>query len=60
MNSSQPGTKPQEMVAWLEKNGYDVQREFEDEGDSTALQRLRDNIRQGIPTLVEWIDLGGH
>jgi hypothetical protein len=59
-NSSQPGTKPQEMVAWLEKNGFYVQLEFENKGDSTALERLRDNIRQGIPTLVEWIDLGGH
>jgi hypothetical protein len=60
LNSSQPGTKPHEMVAWLEKNGFDVQLEFEDKGDGTALQRLRDNIRQGIPTLVEWIDLSGH
>jgi len=60
LNSSRPGTKPQEMVAWLEKNGFNVQLEFEDKGDSTALQRLRDNIRQGIPTLVEWIDLSGH
>jgi len=60
LNSSKPGTKPQEMVAWLEKNGFDVQLEFEDKGDGTALQRLRDNIRQGIPTLVEWIDLSGH
>ncbi len=60
LNSSQPGTKPQEMANWLEKNGFDVQLEFEEEGDGTALQRLRDNIRQGIPTLVEWIDLSGH
>jgi hypothetical protein len=60
LNSSQPGTKPQEMAKWLEKNGFDVQLEFEDKGDGTALQRLRDNIRDGIPTLVEWIDLSGH
>jgi hypothetical protein len=59
-NSSRPGTKPQEMVAWLEKNGFSVQLEFEDKGDSTALERLRDNIHNGIPTLVEWIDLSGH
>jgi hypothetical protein len=52
LNSSQPGTKPQEMVAWLEKNGFNVQLEFEDKGDSTALNRLRENIRSGIPTLV--------
>ncbi|MEI8002764.1 MAG: peptidase C39 family protein, partial [Methanothrix sp.] len=52
LNSSKPGTKPQEMVAWLEKNGFSVQLEFEDKGDSTALQRLRDNIHNGTPTLV--------
>ncbi|VVB71995.1 Peptidase_C39 like family protein [uncultured archaeon] len=60
LNSSKPGTKPQEMAAWLEKNGFNVQLEFEDKGDGAALQRLQDNIRHGIPTLVEWIDLSGH
>jgi hypothetical protein len=59
-NSSLPGTKPQEMSAWLEENGFDVQLTFEDKGDGTALEQLRDNIRRGIPTLVEWIDLNGH
>ena len=24
LNSSRPGTKPQEMVAWLQKNGFDA------------------------------------
>ncbi len=60
LNSSQPGTKPEEMVVWLEKNGFDARLEFEDKGDGSALQQLRDNIRRGIPTLVEWIDLSGH
>jgi hypothetical protein len=60
LNSSQPGTKPEEMVDWLENNGFNVQLEFEDKGDGTELQRLRDNIRNGTPTLVEWIDLSGH
>ncbi len=60
LNSSLPGTKPQEMTAWLVKNGFYAQLEFEDKGDGTALQRLRDNIHHGIPTLVEWIDLNGH
>ncbi len=60
LNSSQPGTKPEEMAAWLEKNGFDVKLEFEDKGDGSALQELRDNIRLGLPTLVEWIDLNGH
>ncbi len=60
LNSSLPGIKPQEMVAWLEKNDFYVQLEFEERGDGTALQRLRENIRRGVPTLVEWIDLNGH
>jgi hypothetical protein len=60
LNSSQPGTKPEEMVVWLEKNGFDAKIEFEDKGDGSALQLLRENIRRGIPTLVEWIDLSGH
>jgi hypothetical protein len=60
LNSSLPGTKPQEMVDWLVRNGFNASLEFEDRGDGSALRRLQDNIRQGIPTLVEWIDLSGH
>jgi hypothetical protein len=30
LNSSKPGTKPQEMVAWLQKNGFDANLQFED------------------------------
>jgi hypothetical protein len=60
MNNSKPGTKPDEMAAWLEKNGFDAKVEFEDKGDASALENLRENLRRGIPTLVEWIDLGGH
>lgn len=60
LNSSLPGTKPQEMVDWLVRNDFNASLEFEDRGDGSALRRLQDNIRQGIPTLVEWIDLSGH
>lgn len=60
LNSSQPGTTPEEMVAWLEKNGFDAQLEFEDKGDGSALLRLQENLRNNTPTLVEWIDMGGH
>jgi len=60
LNSSKPGTKPQEMVTWLQKNGFDAKLRFENKGDSSALYQLRDNLRQGIPTLIEWIDLSGH
>lgn len=60
LNSSQPGTKPEEMASWLENNGFSVKLEFEDRGDGSALEKLRENIACGTPTLVEWIDLGGH
>jgi hypothetical protein len=60
MNSSKPGTKPEEMAAWLEGNGFEVSLQFEDKGDGSALERLKDNARRKIPTLVEWIDLSGH
>jgi hypothetical protein len=55
-----PGTTPPEMVVWLEKNGFTAQLEFENKGDGSALKKLRDNIRRGVPTIVEWIDLAGH
>jgi hypothetical protein len=60
MNSSKPGTKPEEIAAWLQNNGFEVLLEYEDKGDGSALERLKDNARSKIPTLVEWIDLGGH
>lgn len=60
LKSSLPGTKPHEMVDWLVRNGFNASLEFENRGDGSALRRLQDNIRQGIPTLVEWIDLSGH
>jgi hypothetical protein len=60
INSSKPGTKPKEMVTWLQRNGFEVLLEFEDKGDGSALERLRDNAHRKIPTLVEWIDLSGH
>jgi len=60
LSASKPGTKPEEMVAWLEKNGLTAELTFEDKGDGSALAKLRENIRRGVPTLVEWIDVGGN
>lgn len=54
-----PGTKPEEMVQWLEEKGFDVKVEYEDKDDGSALRNLEENIKNGIPTIVEWIDLGG-
>ncbi|MGA7615172.1 MAG: C39 family peptidase [Thermoanaerobaculia bacterium] len=49
------GTSPGHMVEWLEGNGFDVTW-----GEHGSLEMLRDNLDQNIPTLVEWIDYGGH
>ncbi|MDD4653737.1 MAG: hypothetical protein PHQ34_16060, partial [Methanothrix sp.] len=35
LNSSLPGTKPQEMVDWLLRNGFNASLEFEDRGDGS-------------------------
>ena len=56
----QLGTRPDEMACWLEQHGFRVSVEYESKGDGSALVRLRHNLEQGIPTLVEWAELGGH
>ena len=48
------------MERWLETNGFDARTEYEDKGDGSGLVCLRENAMKGIPTLVEWADLGGH
>ncbi|MBF0395877.1 MAG: peptidase C39 family protein [Desulfobacterales bacterium] len=55
-----PGTKPDEMVNWLKKYGFNVKIEFEDKADGSALKKLEENIKKGIPTIVEWAYLTGH
>jgi len=55
MNPSHLGTTPQQMVQWLERNGFQVTW-----GENGSLEMLRENLKKGIPTIVEWIDWGGH
>ena len=43
------------MVSWLERHGFEVTW-----GENGSLKLLRENLSRGIPTLVEWIDWGGH
>jgi hypothetical protein len=59
LSAAKPGTRPEEMAAWLEKHGFTAELTFEDRGDGSALAALRANLRRGVPTLVEWIDVGG-
>jgi hypothetical protein len=59
LSAARPGTRPEELVAWLETHGFTAELTFEDRGDGSALEALRANLRRGVPTLVEWIDMGG-
>jgi hypothetical protein len=49
------GTNPENMVKWLEQNGFDVTW-----GENGTLDALRKQLEKGQPTIVEWIDWGGH
>lgn len=49
------GTSPENMTAWLKAHDFDVTW-----GENGSLELLRKNLAHGIPTLVEWIDWGGH
>ncbi|MFZ2958093.1 MAG: papain-like cysteine protease family protein [Candidatus Ozemobacteraceae bacterium] len=53
------GTNPRDMTEWLEKNGFEA-RWAEAPGYEEGLKILRKNLEKGIPTIVEWIDWGGH
>lgn len=55
MDSGHPGTTPEQIVKWLEDNGYKVTW-----GTDGSLDLLRKYLKQGVPVLVEWIDWGGH
>jgi hypothetical protein len=49
------GTSPKELANWFKQRGFEV-----NSGTNGNLDMLRENLRKGIPTLVEWIDWGGH
>jgi hypothetical protein len=55
INSFHPGTTPEQMVNWLKNNGFKVTW-----GTNGSLDLIRDNLKKGIPTIIEWIDWGGH
>lgn len=49
------GSSPQQMANWLKNNGFNVKT-----GLNGTLTLLQKNLSKHIPTLVEWIDWGGH
>jgi len=54
------GTHPLAMVKWLRGHGFDVEWGEETAGDGSGMRMIRKNLEAGIPTIVEWIDWGGH
>ena len=55
MKSPQPGTTTEEIVKWLDSNGFVVLA-----GQDGTVDLVRSYLNKGIPVLVEWIDWGGH
>lgn len=49
------GTSEKQMVDWLGKNGFTVKH-----GENGTISMLRNNLKNNIPVIVEWIDWGGH
>ncbi len=49
------GTSAEQIVNWLNKNGFEA-KAFH----NGTVAILRQNLAKGIPTLVDWIDWGGH
>ena len=55
MQSPQPGTTTEEIVKWLDSNGFVVLA-----GQDGTVELVRSYLNKGIPVLVEGIDWGGH
>ncbi len=49
------GTSATQIVVWLKQHGFTVKS-----GENGTIAMLQQNLNNGIPTLVEWIDWGGH
>lgn len=53
--SKEFGTSPQQIADWLMHHDFSVES-----GINGTVDMLRENLKRNIPTLVEWIDWGGH
>ena len=49
------GINPEQMASWFNRNGWNATW-----GTGGSGRMLRDNLKAGIPTMVEWMDWGGH
>jgi hypothetical protein len=53
--SDTTGINPEQMVSWFTRNGWNATWKT-----GGSRQMLRENLKNGIPTIVEWMDWGGH
>jgi hypothetical protein len=53
--SDTTGINPEQMVSWFTRNGWNATWKA-----GGSRQMLRENLKNGIPTMVEWMDWGGH
>jgi len=55
MNTSANGTNPEQIASWFNRNGWNATW-----GTGGSCKMLRENLKNGVPTMVEWMDWGGH
>jgi len=53
------GTNTEQLSQYFKNIGWDVSSSLDNEV-TPSLAMLKENLKNGIPTLVEWLDLGGH
>ncbi len=53
--SDSTGINPEQISSWFNRNGWNATW-----GTGGSQKMLRSNLEAGIPTMVEWMDWGGH
>jgi hypothetical protein len=53
--SEKSGINPEQVAAWFSRQGMNATW-----GTGGSREMLRENLKNGVPTMVEWMDWGGH
>jgi hypothetical protein len=53
--SEATGINPEQITQWFRRNGMNATW-----GTGGSRKMLQENLKNGIPTMVEWMDWGGH
>lgn len=53
--SEKTGMNPEQIMQWFRRNGWNATW-----GTGSSRDMQRGNLKKGIPTMVEWMDRGGH